>query len=123
MRHWRLSGNSISLEGNAAESINQLSLGFTELSNAVDLLFYGSPGRQEYHQISRALIICIQMVSEAARFHIVEQLVRETIQTPDNQTPFVYTSFTPGLHMLSLENSWGHLGTWKNPMHLGVMRI
>nr|AJR10103.1 sebin [Triadica sebifera] len=51
----------------------------------------------------RSLLVCIQMVSEAARFKYIERRVHWSIER--NQR------FRPDACMLSLENNWGALST------------
>ncbi|CAK9187433.1 unnamed protein product, partial [Ilex paraguariensis] len=88
------------IEKEAGVGRQSIPLGPTPLADATTRLWYG-------RSVAEPLLVVIQMVSEAARFGRIEELVRRSI-TDQN-------TFTPRGLMLSMENKW-------SPMSLEVQR-
>ncbi|KAM1042058.1 hypothetical protein FF1_031218 [Malus domestica] len=73
-----------------------IALGPSSLHWAIHMLVHAATSSQ-----ASAIIVIIQMVSEAARYPYIERRVRESIQTAN--------SFIPDPRMLTLENHWSTL--------------
>ncbi|KAM7252912.1 hypothetical protein ACFE04_025530 [Oxalis oulophora] len=73
-------------------------LGMTELSSVIASL----SALVNERGTARGLLVCIQMIIEAARFRPIEEMVRDSFAEPS-------AWFNPNNYMLSLENSWGEL--------------
>nr|ATY37423.1 ribosome-inactivating protein precursor [Sambucus ebulus] len=90
-------GNYISLESQAGTHRESISLGPYPLAQAIlSLSRYKSGG--DTKSLAKALLVVIQMVSEAARFRYIELRIWTSI-TDANE-------FTPDPLMLSMENNW-----------------
>ncbi|KAM1024976.1 hypothetical protein ACFX13_038885 [Malus domestica] len=74
-----------------------IGLGPSSLHSAIDMLERAATPLSQ----AGAILVIIQMVSEAARYPYIERQVRESIQTGN--------SFLPDPRMLSLENNWSNL--------------
>ncbi|KAL2898898.1 Abrin-a, partial [Bienertia sinuspersici] len=90
-----------SMEGAARSGRKQIPLGIGVLGNQIDGVHTG-----ETSKIARALIVMIQMVSEAVRFRNIEQKVVATIHGESH-----YGEFYPDSLMIEYENSWDPLST------------
>lgn len=98
----------------AGENRQNIDLGITEFAQAILTLYFWSPPQTE-SSVARALIILIQMVSEAARFRTIEHRVRRNIISVGD-----YRSFRPGTGMLSLETNWQSLSDAVQESNEGV---
>nr|7TH2_A Chain A, Ricin A chain [Ricinus communis]7TH2_B Chain B, Ricin A chain [Ricinus communis] len=88
------------LAGNLRENIE---LGNGPLEEAISALYYYSTGGTQLPTLARSFIICIQMISEAARFQYIEGEMRTRIRYNRRSAP------DPSV--ITLENSWGRLST------------
>ncbi|KAM7267755.1 hypothetical protein ACFE04_009921 [Oxalis oulophora] len=107
------SGNYGDLERAADEIRRNLPLGITPLSNSVNSLIYGS-AIPNHRDIARAIIVSIQMVSEAARFIPIQNILERSFRR--------FTTYSPESLMLSLENHWDGLGSVLQWAATGIMR-
>ncbi|KAI7999634.1 hypothetical protein LOK49_LG09G01845 [Camellia lanceoleosa] len=98
---FNFNGSYVDLEGRSRQDREDIDLGILALELAISSLRRSSSAAES--TIARSLIVCIQMVSEAARFRYIEQRVRQSI------TSAGYEHFRPDAGMLSLENKWGTL--------------
>nr|AAN05009.1 ribosome-inactivating protein [Binary vector pGV4945] len=79
-----------------------ISLGPTPLDEATNSLWSGRSVTEA--SIAEALLVVIQMVSEAARFRHIEERVRRSFTAADHQL-----TFRPDGLMLSMENEWSSM--------------
>ena len=90
------SGSYVDLQRAANRRRDEINLGISELSTAVSNLWNGN-------SVPVALIVIIQMVSEAARFGYIERQVVSSIRDGEHD------DFYPNALMLSMENNWSAL--------------
>lgn len=98
VRNIPFGGNYIALEKAAGQGRNSIELGLAKLEFAIESI-YGKKtidGKLE----AKFLLIAIQMVSEAARFHYIETKVTESGS---------HGSFKPDPKVINLENNWGKI--------------
>jgi len=93
----------------------EIPLGLTELNGAITNLYSDRDSRR----VALSLLVCIQMICEAARFRYIEHLVRHSISEGEG--------FRPNGSMITLENNWDALsravqrsigGAFANPVQL-----
>ncbi|XP_052195124.1 abrin-a-like [Diospyros lotus] len=89
-----------SLQRAAVQTRREIPLGIEELDSAISNLYHYR-GEGNNRLVARALIICIQMISEAARFRQIENRVRQSISESQD--------FLPDRSIIRLENNWGAL--------------
>ncbi|KAM7253125.1 hypothetical protein ACFE04_025743 [Oxalis oulophora] len=99
-RNLSFDGSYVQLQRAAGTHRREITLGMTVLNSVIASLSAGVNERG----IARGFLVCIQMISEAARFRPIEQMVRDSFSGP-------LATFNPNSYMLSLENSWGELST------------
>ncbi|EEF30194.1 ricin homolog, truncated [Ricinus communis] len=80
-----------------------IELGTGPLEDAISALYYYSTGGTQLPTLARSFIVCIQMISEAARFQYIEGEMRTRIRYNRRSAP------DPSV--ITLENSWGRLST------------
>ncbi|XP_010905315.1 ricin-like [Elaeis guineensis] len=98
------------LQRSAGRNREDIDLGIGALDEAISSV--GRTGDVPMSTLARSLIVCIQMVSEGARFKYIEQRVRQSIASGG--------AFRPDASMLSLENNWGALSTAIQESNQGV---
>ncbi|KAJ4828093.1 hypothetical protein Tsubulata_038866 [Turnera subulata] len=93
------------LEKAAGANRHGIDLGISNLDGAITTLYQsnGSP----VNSVASALILVMQMITEAARFRCMELQVRFNI----NRWPDKYPSFRPDPSIIELENKWISLST------------
>ncbi|KAK8508116.1 hypothetical protein V6N11_073616 [Hibiscus sabdariffa] len=101
-------GSYGSLEGKAGAGRGEIPLGFEELCRKINDLNSYTPVPGEVKYIAKALIVCIEMVSEAARFKfILQQIAAMAPAVPDGTG----TTLLPNTLMQGYQNNWGQLST------------
>ncbi|KAJ4829852.1 hypothetical protein Tsubulata_027930 [Turnera subulata] len=96
-RKWLPFGGEYSqLEKAAAATRQVIDLGIFSLDRAITTLYVSN--RTPEKSLASALIVVIQMITEAARFRYIEQRVRFNFKAG--------TTFRPDLGMIQLENNW-----------------
>nr|Q9M653.1 RecName: Full=Ribosome-inactivating protein PMRIPt; Contains: RecName: Full=PMRIPt A chain; AltName: Full=rRNA N-glycosidase; Contains: RecName: Full=Linker peptide; Contains: RecName: Full=PMRIPt B chain; Flags: Precursor [Polygonatum multiflorum]AAF37219.1 ribosome inactivating protein RIPt [Polygonatum multiflorum] len=93
--------NYVSLEHKAGVGRENISLGPTPLDEACTKSLWSGTTVTEA-SIAKALLVVIQMVSEAARFRHIEERVRRSFTAADHDQ----LTFRPDGLMLSMENEW-----------------
>ncbi|KAL4303723.1 hypothetical protein GQ457_10G029130 [Hibiscus cannabinus] len=84
---------------------DQIALGFAELRQRILNMNYYTP-KSDLAQVAKGLIVCIQMVSEAARLKVIQQQIAALAPTvPDGPDQKLY----PDGVMKAYETSWGKL--------------
>ncbi|GMJ04679.1 hypothetical protein HRI_004137100 [Hibiscus trionum] len=103
----RFDGSYGALQGQAGANRDRIPLGFGELRQRVIDLNRYKPDKQS-REIARALIVCLQMVSEATRFKYIQQQIAAlapVVPGPSTRT------LTPDTLMQGYQNNWGQLST------------
>ncbi|EEF28162.1 Agglutinin precursor [Ricinus communis] len=80
-----------------------IELGTGPLEDAISALYYYSTCGTQIPTLARSFMVCIQMISEAARFQYIEGEMRTRIRYNRRSAP------DPSV--ITLENSWGRLST------------
>ncbi|XVF06473.1 hypothetical protein REPUB_Repub06bG0051200 [Reevesia pubescens] len=83
----------------------EIPLGIDELRQHIDNMNYLQPSTS-HGPIARALIVCIQMVSEAVRLRNIQQEILAVAEPRPNGT---YGMYNPNGLMLAYETSWGKI--------------
>ncbi|XP_039065713.1 ribosome-inactivating protein bryodin II-like [Hibiscus syriacus] len=84
---------------------DQIPLGFGELRQKIQSLNYYTP-QADVKQVAKALVVCVQMVSEAARLKIIQQQIAALAPlVPGGPDKTLY----PDGVMKAYETSWGKL--------------
>ncbi|XP_039065710.1 abrin-a-like [Hibiscus syriacus] len=93
-----------SLEGAAGvDSRSQIPLGIEELQHHIRNMNEYEPASPHDRTIARAILVCIQMISEPARFRFIEGEIAEVAQPlPDGSCPVLY----PDALMRAFQNNW-----------------
>ncbi|KAK8508120.1 hypothetical protein V6N13_055573 [Hibiscus sabdariffa] len=103
-------GSYGTLEGKAGAKRDQIPLGFDELRQQIENLndYTHLPG--DAKQIAHALIVCIEMISEAARLKVIQQQLAALAPVVEGgQGKSLYDSKDLGL-IAGFENGWKKLG-------------
>ncbi|XP_050208905.1 ricin-like [Mercurialis annua] len=107
-------GNYDDLERNG-RARSEVNLGLYALDNAISALegyATGGHGIVTLQDLLCSFIVCIQMISEAARFNLIQHDIRVRIE--DNQER------PPDSRLISLENNWGSLSEQIQTSNQGV---
>lgn len=94
-------GSYRALERVANVSRERIELGIEDLASAVLHLRYWAPPKKDEQSVAKNLLVLIQMVSEAARFTVIENRIGECIENG--------ASFQPGAELADLQTSWKKL--------------
>ncbi|EEF33306.1 ricin-agglutinin family protein [Ricinus communis] len=100
---FNFSGNYSALENQAHEERDKIDLGIQPLEEAISSIYLYSLGQAPLRALASDLIVCIQMVSEAARFGYIEERIGQSITSS--------TPFRPRGRILSYERSWEELSS------------
>ncbi|XP_050208804.1 ricin-like [Mercurialis annua] len=92
-------GSYIDLERDGGSRAD-IPLGLYALDNAISVFDGYATGRQTDRNLCRSFIVCIQMISEAARFEFIRVDIGYRFGSQDR---------VPDARILSLENNWGSL--------------
>ncbi|KAK8667792.1 hypothetical protein V6N13_105273 [Hibiscus sabdariffa] len=85
---------------------DQIALGFDELRQHIENMNNYAPKGDGLKKVAKGLIVCIQMVSEAARLKVIQQQIAALAPTvPDGPDKKLY----PDGVMKAYETSWGKL--------------
>nr|AAC49672.1 precursor ribosome inactivating protein [Sambucus nigra] len=95
----KFTGNYNSLEQQAGDRRESIPLGPNSLAQAISSLSRYSGG--DAKSLAKALLVVIQMVSEAARFRYIELRIWTSVTDA--------IDFTPDPLMLSMENKWSYM--------------
>ncbi|XP_057251164.1 abrin-a [Beta vulgaris subsp. vulgaris] len=101
-------GNYMEMQNAAKTHRENIPLGIGVLGQFIENLYHVQPGQNSI--IAKALIIMIQMVSEAVRFRNIERKVVATIDDSDGSETY-YEEFFPDGLMMEYETSWDPLST------------
>ncbi|KAK8547027.1 hypothetical protein V6N13_099772 [Hibiscus sabdariffa] len=102
-------GSYGSLEGAAGRvPRGEILLGFDELCRKINDLNSYTPVPGEVKYIAKALIVCIEMVSEAARFKFIQQQIAALAPAVPGGPG---TTLLPDTLMQGYQNNWGQLST------------
>ncbi|XVF25401.1 hypothetical protein REPUB_Repub13aG0209400 [Reevesia pubescens] len=86
-----------------ADSRRDIPLGIDELRQHIDNMNYFQPSTSR-SPIARALIVCIQMVSEPVRLRNIQQEILAVAEPP-------YGVFYPDALVMEYQNSWEHISS------------
>ncbi|KAL4320060.1 hypothetical protein GQ457_18G025670 [Hibiscus cannabinus] len=102
-------GDYDSLEGQAGAHRDQIPLGFGELKQKIENINrYEPKGAANTKKVAEALIVCIEMVSEATRYKVIQQQIAALAPlVPGSSDRKLY----PDALMQAYETNWGQLST------------
>ncbi|KAK8508114.1 hypothetical protein V6N13_055567 [Hibiscus sabdariffa] len=101
-------GDYDSLEGQAGADRDQIPLGFGELKQKIENINRYEPKGVNVKKVAEALIVCIQMVSEATRYKVIQQEIAAL--APLVPGPSDRKLYPDGL-MKAYQTNWGQLST------------
>ncbi|XP_050238698.1 ricin-like [Mercurialis annua] len=111
------------LETKAGEcSRLDISIGIKELESAIEVLYDTSSENTDTKSVAKALIICITMITEAAKFYYIEKKVCDNIVEGGRKT--FYKKFYIDEFMVKLQNSWAQNSGVAQKMlpHMALMK-
>ncbi|KAK8508113.1 hypothetical protein V6N13_055565 [Hibiscus sabdariffa] len=101
-------GDYDSLEGQAGAHRDQIPLGFGELKQKIENINRYEPKGASVKKVADALIVCIEMVSEATRYKVIQQQIAALAPlVPGSSDRKLY----PDALMQAYQTNWGQLST------------
>ncbi|GMJ04676.1 hypothetical protein HRI_004136800 [Hibiscus trionum] len=93
-------------------------LGIGELRQHIQNMNYYQPTGSDVSRIARALIVCVQMVSEAARFRNIEQRIAQVADPRYG----VYSGINPDGLVMEFQTNWRRIATAIQSATNGIFR-